>query len=61
VQQLAARVERSDAQTPSISQPLSDPYRDPGDQHGAERVERYRPPRPPQRAPAIDRAPEIAP
>jgi conjugative relaxase-like TrwC/TraI family protein len=63
VRQLAARVERSDAQTPSISQPLHDPYRDPGDQHGAERVERYRPPRPPQRvpAPAIDRAPEIAP
>jgi conjugative relaxase-like TrwC/TraI family protein len=63
VQQLAARVARSDAQTPSISQPLEDPYRDPGDQHGAERVERYRPPRPPERlpAPAIDRAPEIAP
>jgi ATP-dependent exoDNAse (exonuclease V) alpha subunit len=63
VRQLAARVERSDAQTPSISQPLHDPYRDPGDRHGAERVERYRPPRPPERvpAPAIDRAPEIAP
>lgn len=63
VQQLAARVARSDAQTPSISQPLHDPYRDPGNQHGTERVERYRPPRPPERAPAptIDRAPEIAP
>ena len=61
VRQLAARVERSDAQTPSISQPLHDPYRDPGDQRGAERVERYRPPRPPERVPAIDRAPEIAP
>jgi len=62
VRQLAARVACSDAQTPSISQPLHDPYRDPGDQHGAERVERYRPPRPPERlpAPAIDRAPEIA-
>jgi conjugative relaxase-like TrwC/TraI family protein len=62
VQQLAARVGRSDAQTPSISQPL-DPYRDPGEQRGAERVERFRPPRPPERlpAPAIDRAPEIAP
>jgi len=61
VRQLAARVERSDAQTPSISQPLHDPYRDPGEQRGAERVERYQPPRPPERAPAIDRAPEIAP
>ncbi|HZV75059.1 MAG TPA: MobF family relaxase [Conexibacter sp.] len=63
VRQLAARVERSDAQTPSISQPLHDPYRDPGDQHGRERVERYRPPRPPERTPAptIDRTPEIAP
>jgi len=49
VRALAARVERSDAQTPSISQPLSNPYRDPGDQHGAEP------------APAIDRAPEITP
>jgi conjugative relaxase-like TrwC/TraI family protein len=63
VRQLAARVERSDAQTPSISQPLHDPYRDPGDQHGRERVERYRPPQPPERLPAsaIDRTPEIAP
>jgi conjugative relaxase-like TrwC/TraI family protein len=60
VRQLAARVERSDAQTPSISQQLSDPYRDPGEQRGAER---YQPPRPPERlpAPTIDRAPEIAP
>ncbi|HZV73217.1 MAG TPA: hypothetical protein VFF79_05845 [Conexibacter sp.] len=63
VQQLAARVERSDAQTPSISQPLEDPYRDPGEQRGREHVERFGPPRPPERlpAPAIDRAPEIAP
>jgi ATP-dependent exoDNAse (exonuclease V) alpha subunit len=61
VQQLATRVERSDAQTPSISQPLHDPYRDPGEQHGRERVERFGPPRPPE--PAGDRTPtpEIAP
>lgn len=63
VRQLAARVQRSNAQTPSISQPLHDPYRDPGDRHGLERVERYGPPRPPERlpAPAIDRGPEIGP
>jgi conjugative relaxase-like TrwC/TraI family protein len=61
VRQLAARVERSDAQTPSISQPLHDHHRDPGEQHGRERVERFGPPRPPDRAPAIDRGPEIAP
>lgn len=63
VRQLAARVERSDAQTPSITQPLHNPYRDPGDQHGAERVEHFGPPRPPKRLPAprIDRVPEIAP
>jgi conjugative relaxase-like TrwC/TraI family protein len=62
VQQLAERVARSNAQTPSISQPLHDPYRDPGNQHGRERVDRYRPPQAPERlrAPAIDRAPEIA-
>ncbi len=63
VRQLAARVERSDAQTPSISQPLHDPYRDPGDQHGRERVERFGPPRPPtlDLSPSIDRGPELAP
>jgi ATP-dependent exoDNAse (exonuclease V) alpha subunit len=63
VQQLAARVDYSDAQTPSISQPLEDPYRDPGEQHGRERVERFGPTRPPERlpAPTIERAPEIAP
>jgi len=63
VRQLAARVERSDAQTPSISQPLDDPYRDAGEQRGTERVERFGPTRPPERlpAPAIERGPEIGP
>jgi len=61
VQQLAARVERSDAQTPSISQPLHDPYRDPGEQHGRERVERFGPPRPPEPAADLTPTPDIAP
>jgi ATP-dependent exoDNAse (exonuclease V) alpha subunit len=61
VQQLAARVERSDAQTPSISQPLHDPYRDPGEQHGRERVERFGPPRPPEPVVDLTPTPEIAP
>ncbi len=61
VQQLAGRIEHSTAQTPSISQPLEDPYRDPGNQHGVEHVERYGPPRPPapDLAPGIDRALEV--
>ena len=61
VQRLAGRVERSDAQVPSISQPLHDPYRDPGDQHGLERVERFGPPRPPEPARDLTPTPEIAP
>jgi conjugative relaxase-like TrwC/TraI family protein len=61
VRQLATRVERSDAQTPSISQPLEDPYRDPGEQHGRERVERFGPPRPPEPARDLTPTPEIAP
>jgi ATP-dependent exoDNAse (exonuclease V) alpha subunit len=61
VQQLAARVERSDAQMPSISQPLDDPYRDPGEQHGLERVERFGPPRSPEPAGDLTPTPEIAP
>lgn len=52
VQQLAARVERSDAQTPSISQPLHDHHRDLGERDPAERFGPRRPPTPP--------APEVA-
>lgn len=61
VQQLAARVERSDAQTPSISQELHDPYRDPGSQHDRQHFERFDAPRPavPLPAPGRDRGPEI--
>lgn len=61
VRQLAGRIERSHAQTPSIAQPLEDPYRDPGDQHGLERVERFGPPRPTAPEPGPGRAPEITP
>jgi conjugative relaxase-like TrwC/TraI family protein len=61
VQQLATRIERSNAQTPSISQPLDDPYRDPGEQHGREHVERFGPPRPPEPTPDLAPTPEIAP
>lgn len=61
VERLAARVARSDAHTPSISEPLADPYRHPGDEHRIEHVERYGPPRPPDPEPAPGRVPELAP
>jgi conjugative relaxase-like TrwC/TraI family protein len=59
ITQLADRAATSHAQIPSISQPLDDPYRDPGNQHGREHVERYGPPRPP--APSPDITPEPGP
>ncbi|HEX4805182.1 MAG TPA: MobF family relaxase [Conexibacter sp.] len=60
VRQLAARVQRSHAQTPSISQPLHDPYDD-DRLRPAPDLDRYRPERSRTPQPVPRDAPEITP
>jgi ATP-dependent exoDNAse (exonuclease V) alpha subunit len=59
VDQLAAQMRVSRADDPSISQPLADPGRVPGDPHQAMHVERLAPVPPPQPAPSVGAGIEV--